>query len=64
MGDQNRNMLIFFLVVLNLKVWERDTGERTKGNKGMKWMKESKKGLKYEDTKEIISSLILMGPFC
>jgi hypothetical protein len=44
-------------------VWERNTGERTEENKGMKWIKESKKGLRGEDAKERISHLILMGHF-
>jgi hypothetical protein len=34
--------LLFFILILILKGWERDVGERTEGEKGTKGIKERK----------------------
>jgi hypothetical protein len=49
-----RLLLIFFTVFLCLKGWKRNAGERRKGDKDAKRIKERKKLGGGEDTKEII----------
>jgi hypothetical protein len=43
-----------FIVVLNLKRWERNIRERRGGHKGTKGIKERKKGIKDEVTNDMV----------